>query len=331
MSASRRIFLHALFATCGAGFTAACTDVRPSTSTATAAELGSGVAYPSSAVYDARAGVLLVASYTNGSIQRVAITGGMRSTSSPVLPLDGREHVLRIRLDAQRQRIWVLASDAVYVYDYVNSRLTHRIAIDALAQHSSDHCLPDMALDRFGNAFVSSATQTLLTRIDAESLELTQRELQLDSDQDKDFGFSALAFVGRSDTLYAASASTGALWRIDPAQNRAIKMDISQPVFGACALQATSSGRPDSASGADLVLYVAGGFHDGVKRIELSKTDLPYRVTTLQTARPLIAPTDFVAVNSQLLIVSSQLSRHPDFNGDGEMRAPFTLVPIVKP
>ena len=142
-----------------------------------------------------------------------------------MLPLDSRKHVLRIRLDAQRQRIWVLASDAVYVYDYVNSRRTHRIAIDALAQHSSDHCLPDMALDRFGNAFVSSATQTLLTRIDAESLELTQRELQLDSDQDKDFGFSALAFIGRNDTLYAASASTGALWRIDPAQNRAIKME----------------------------------------------------------------------------------------------------------
>src|SRR5690242_18127068 len=123
MSARRCFFLYAIFATCAAAFTPACSDVQPSAPIAAVPELSSGVPYPSSAVYDARAGVLLVASYTNGSIQRVAISGGVRTTNSPALPLDRREHVLRMRLDDQRQRIWVLASDAVYVYDYVNSRL----------------------------------------------------------------------------------------------------------------------------------------------------------------------------------------------------------------
>jgi hypothetical protein len=112
----------------------------------------------------------------------------------------------------------VLAADALYLYDITSSQLIRRVAIDALAQHSSEHCLPDMVLDGGGTVFMSSAIEPKLWRVDASSYALTEHRINVDSDVQKDFGFSAITFAGKDSALYAASASTGALWKIDPLQ-----------------------------------------------------------------------------------------------------------------
>jgi hypothetical protein len=293
-----------------------CSRDEPTRSAAPA--LASAVDYPSSAAYDEQRRTLFVGSYSSGSIEPIAIGAG--ASSLHALPQDGRTDVLRIRIDEARQRIWVLSSKGLDVYDANRSQLLRRIAVEAVSQHSEDHCFPDVALDAHGNAFVSSATQTRLARVDAESFDVTQQELQLDSDRMLDFGFSAIVFSRTSDRLYAASATNGTLWEIDTARNEARKLPISQPVLGACALHtALKAGAPGE------VLYVARGFRDGVARIELSQTAGPYRVDMVLTQRPLVAPTDFVSVGSSLLAVVSQLSQHRDFRGDGGARPPFRI------
>ena len=329
MSPTSSLFVYAI-ATCVAAFTQGCGEVRPA-APPLSAPLDAGVSYPSSAAYDAHAGALLVGSYADGSIKRVPTSEETRRPDLPALPHDGREHVLRIRIDTFRQRIWVLASDGLYLYDSTSSQLTRRIPIGALSQHSNEHCLPDMALTRSGSVFVSSAMQTSLLHVDAQSLEVTLHEVQVDSDQGKDFGFSALTFAGDDDRLYAASATTGALWRVDPVAKRAKKIPLSYPIWGACALHAAPPGTRGSESRTDQVLYVAGGFRDSVQRVEVSATDLPSRVTTVQMKRPLIVPTGFALVEHKLLIVNSRLSQLPDFNGDGKSNHPFTIVPIPTP
>jgi len=305
-------------------------DVRPAAPVVLAA-LDAGVSYPSSAAYDPAANALLVGSYENGSVARIPASGEARGANARALPHDGRQHVLRIRVDAQRHRIWVLASEGIYLYDSMSSQLERHIPIDALSQHSNEHCLPDMALDRSGSVFVSSAVRASLMRVDAESFEVTHHEVQADTDHGKDFGFSAITFTGEDDTLYAASATTGALWKIDHAANRATRIELSHPVWGACALSVAPAGTDNSRSGAGTVLYVAGGFRDGVKRIDLTRSDPPYRVTAVQATRPLIAPTDFVLIERRLLTVVSQLSHHPDFNGGGRPNSPFSIVPLRAP
>lgn len=328
--ASLRFCLYGVVATCVVVAGAGCTEAPLSLPAPVAARvLDAVVSYPSSAAYDARADVLLVGSYSDGSIQRVQATSGAPLTA--MLPLDGREHVLRIRLDAKRNRVWVLASNGLTVYDADTLLLSRRMAIDALTQHSSEHCLPDMALDRLGNVLISSAMQASLMRVDAQSFEVTHHVVEVDSDHGKDFGFSALAFVGGDDTLYAASATTGALWKIDLVHNRAAKLALSQPVYGACALRGVVAAIPGSQPGADTVLYIAGGFRDGIKRIELAGTELPHRVSTVRTTSAPIVPTDFVEIDRKLMIVSSQLSHYPEFNGDGRPTAPFSIVAIPGP
>jgi hypothetical protein len=319
--------IHAALATCIVTFIAGCSEAPPAAPLA-ARVLNAGVSYPTSAAYDAQSDILFVGSYSDGSIQRITAPGGARQTLA--LPLDGREDVLRIRLDAKGKRIWVLASGSLTLYDDDSLLLSRRIPIAALMQHSSEHCLPDMTLDHIGNVLISSAMQASLMRVDAQSFEVTQHNFQVDADHNKDFGFSALAFAGRDHTLYAASATTGALWKLDLAHNQATKLPLSQPVYGACALRemAAVTSRTQSA---DTVLYIAGGFRDGIKRVELAGTGLPYRVSSVSMARAPIVPTDFVEIDRALMIVSSQLSHYPGFNGDDRPTAPFRLVAIPGP
>jgi sugar lactone lactonase YvrE len=289
------------------------------------------VSYPSSAVYDADSAALVVGSYADGSIRRVPVSHRLQAVSLPPLPQDGRHHVFRIRLDTARARIWVLASDAVYVYHSRTSKLLARIETNEISQHSNEHCLPDMAVDNEGNVFVSSAMQPRLMRIDGTTFEVAHRTLRPDAETDKDFGLSALAFAADGATLYAASATIGMVWKIDYAQGVASHIDISRRVFGACALRAEA---PNAAGGEAThgALLVAGGFRGGVSRIDLSSSPAPCRVSTVNTKGAHAAvPTDFVDVDRRILIVSSRLSDHPDFDGNGSGVSRFSLVPIQAP
>jgi hypothetical protein len=76
-------------------------------------------------------------------------------------------------------------SDALYLYGAASLTLERRIAIQDLSQHSAEHCLPDMAIDRSGHVYVSSAMAPRYMRVDAESLQASQHIVRVDSDQDK--------------------------------------------------------------------------------------------------------------------------------------------------
>jgi len=312
------VLIAAFFAACGKA---------PQTPSPVGSLIGSPVSYPSSAAYERQTDSLIVGSYGDGSLARVPLAQQRGLPRAPALPLDGRQNVLRVRLDDTHARLWVLASDAVYVYDTPTARLLARVPIDAMGQHSSEHCLADMALDGAGNAFVSSAMQPQVMRVDGRTFETTHRLLQPDVDSDKDFGLSALAFA--NGTLYAASAGIGRLWRLDYHRGTAQHVEISQPIFGACALHAFAPG--SGARDAQRVLYVAGGFRDGIMRIDLPISNTPARVTAVNARGTPVVPTDFAVVGRELYIVSSRLAEHPDFQGDATSPARFSIVRITAP
>ena len=287
--------------------------------------IGSPVPYPSSAVYEPETGSLIVGSYGDGSLARLPVAQGPHA-HAPSLPLDGRQNVLRVRLDEPRARLWVLASDAVYIYHTASSRLLARIPIGDISQHSSEHCLADMALDRAGNAYISSAMRPLLMRVDAQSFEAAQHVLRPDVDSDKDFGLSALAFA--DGALYAASATIGRLWKVDYVNGTAQHVEISERIFGACALHATA---PAGHGNHDATLYVAGGFRAGMKRIDIESPTMPYHVSRLAGSGAPNVPTDFAIVGHELYIMSSRLAEHPDFDGEASGPSRFSIVRLAAP
>ena len=139
---------------------------------------------------------------------------------------------LRIRKDTLRHRLWVLTLDEVRVYDTAKNRkrLIRKIELPnwSVAQFI---CNPDMVLDSSGSAIISSNVQAMLLLIDADSFELTAREITLREREQWETGFRALTFAADGSLLALASMG-GSLWKIDVANAAAnmIRLDNNPPL-----------------------------------------------------------------------------------------------------
>lgn len=139
-----------------------------------------------------------------------------------------------VRVDAQRNRLWVLDPEALTLYDNLNGRRLRRLALpDPFLVGDQHACPPDIALDAAGTVFVSSNVLPVLWRIDPQRFEVTRIALSMDADTDKDFGFTGLSFAG-DDILIAAASTFASLWRIDIRKASATKIASYPAATRAC-------------------------------------------------------------------------------------------------
>jgi hypothetical protein len=126
-----------------------------------------------------------------------------------------------VRVDLAHNRRWVLREDALTVYDHMNGRrLRHIILPDWVLAGPKDGCAPDIVLDASGAALVSSNVLPVLWRIDPRRFQITRIALELETDTDKEVGFTGLSF-SPDGQLLAAGATFPSLWRIDLGTGRA--------------------------------------------------------------------------------------------------------------
>ena len=142
----------------------------------------------------------------------------------------------RVERDGARDRLWSLGEGNVILYDGRARTWAKTIVLHGgSAVGAPDSCAADLVVDVAGNVIVSSNIAPTLWRIDAKSLEVQRLDIVLDADNDKDVGFTGLLSTSR-DRLYAISAIHGSLWRIDLNARRATKLEMANPLKGACAL-----------------------------------------------------------------------------------------------
>ena len=140
---------------------------------------------------------------------------------------------LRHRAQVEHSRTWVVDEGGVFVEEAGKPRR----AIDLAGWHLAREpyaCAPDIAIGPRAQIVVTSNAVPTLWEIDPETLAVSVHPLQLDADNDKDFGFSGLVYSERDGAYFAVSDLGGSLWRIDPQLGRAQK--IALPVRGACVL-----------------------------------------------------------------------------------------------
>lgn len=169
-----------------------------------------------------------------------------REAAQPAWPLE--PPTARYRIDPDRNRVWFLAREGVYVYDVARPERTAVplpgwITVDGLYS-----CLPDLALGPKGEAIVTSNVLPTLWRIDPATLAVSVHPLVLDADNDKDVGFSGIAYSARHGAFIAASYAHGSLWKIDTRLTRAEKIPLSARVPEACGLAVRPRG-PQQALG----------------------------------------------------------------------------------
>lgn len=134
---------------------------------------------------------------------------------------------IRIRKDALRNRLWVLTLDEVRVYDStgVKMQLIRKVVLPNWSVVGFRHvCLPDMALDQAGSAFISNNGQARLLRIDANRFDLKEYDISFQGKERWDMGFGALAFDA-TGTLLARTTPGGLLWKIDVNKASAVMIE----------------------------------------------------------------------------------------------------------
>ena len=138
--------------------------------------------------------------------------------------------VLRIRKDLLRNRLWVLALDEVRVYNTATTgkRLIRKIALPNWSVVDFRNvCMPDMALDRAGSAFISSNGQARLLRIDTDRFDLKDYAISFHERERWDIGFGALRFAA-DGTLFARTTPGGLLWKIDITKASAVMIEVNK-------------------------------------------------------------------------------------------------------
>jgi hypothetical protein len=280
------------------------------------------MAAPTPTAYYARTRQLIVGA--GGDVKAVALQHERRVADGLLYRAPGDE-VLRLRIDAQRDRLWILDVGNVHVFDLAKNRLIRSVALPNwfYAGHGTN-CLPDLQLDRSGAAFVSNNIEPKLWRIDADNFSVRQHTVSLDSQRNVDAGFSALAITG-SGELYAARAAPGSLWRIDRASFRAEQLPLSAPLHGACAIE-TQGATGSRAS--TLYVLVAGSRRFDVRRVDLvAGTGKAY--VDLVSVVPVAAPAGLLARDGTPYLALHDVAVAPQRARTGSVV--FSLRPIVRP
>src|SRR3954469_22045938 len=136
---------------------AAWTQGAPAESRAAQSERAA-LATPTPVAYDARTRQVLIG--VRDEVRR------MEESANGQLLDRGRVHtgatgsILRVRLDARRERLWILEVGAVNVIDLATNRRIARITLpNWIFSGQGDNCRPDLQIDEHGAALVSDNMQ----------------------------------------------------------------------------------------------------------------------------------------------------------------------------
>ena len=173
----------------------------------------------------ALAGALFAASCI-GASQRIQTQDPQWTASLPSF---------QVRRDEAGERSWVLHHDAVHVYDDRRKRLIQRVELAGwLLLSEAFGCPPELLLTTGGAALVTSNVVPTIWEIEPASFAVRQHRLDVDADDQKDFGFTALAYNRTGRNLLGVSSMDGSVWTIDLETDRARKTQLPRPAPGTC-------------------------------------------------------------------------------------------------
>ena len=171
----------------------------------------------------------------------VSTSGCDRDTThapSTQAKLDARQNPppsVRYRMDPTRNRMWVLTRDGVFLYDAGTPKAIVEVTLPSWQSLDDPYsCLPDLALGPRGEAVVTSNAVPTLWKIDPDTFAVSMHEVTLDTDRNKDIGFSGLAYSVQHGAFFAVSDMHGSLWRIDPLLDKGAKVPLPAPMREAC-------------------------------------------------------------------------------------------------
>jgi hypothetical protein len=218
--------------------------------------------HPTALVEWRAGGGFLGASYSDSTVHFID-RGGTRSHPWAGDPSGRRLNVLRLALDERRGLLWAVGNDYVSVFRLPLGghppRLLARVGVPFSRVHPKI-CLPDIALDRDGRAYVTSTHGATITMVEPSGGRPMVQSLRFPPYGPQPWSLSALSFTPDGRFLLAADAATGTLWRIDLREFRAQRIEGGGELRGACGFAWLGAGS----------VLVSHGFDRGLSLLELS-------------------------------------------------------------
>ena len=176
-------------------------------------------------------------------------------------------------MDEKRGQLWILDTRAIYVYvltdkgnENYGATFIRAVPIPPAAI-SIRRCMPALALDGIGNAYVSSNAALTITVVNAEYLGATSIRLKPESNALNLSALAGLTVLQDGATLIGVDALNGQLIRIDLRTAEASLIRTYADLTGGCGF-VSENVQPQSPV---LSLLVLNGFDGGVVPIELSQ------------------------------------------------------------
>ena len=119
---------------------------------------------------------------------------------------------------------WIFAA-AIFTSASFQARADERLSLPGWLWVAAPwSCPPAAASGPAGEMIVTSNVLPTLWRIDPRTMVVSVHELALDTDTDRDVGFSALVYSAEQRSYFAVSSMKTSLWRIDRDLTRARKV-----------------------------------------------------------------------------------------------------------
>lgn len=144
--------------------------------------------------------------------------------------VQSQSSMLRYQVDSASNRAWQLTHDGVVVQRAAEATAVVVPLPGWLWVGGVHGCPPDLALGPKGEAIVTSNVVPILWRIDPETYAVTVHHLILQSDADRDVGFSSLVYSAEQAAFVAYSDVQRSLWKIDPLLTTALKIAGADPL-----------------------------------------------------------------------------------------------------
>jgi hypothetical protein len=187
---------------------------------------------------------------------------------SPATAYKGRAPIIRQQIDVTRNRVWILALDGVHVYNQGTGKKVGSAVLPGWSWVGEPYgCSPALAIGPEGEAVITSDVFPVVWRIDPATLAVTSTALALDTDADKDMGFSGLIYAPAQGAFFAAGTFSGSFWRIDPALKTAKKIALSTRLPRTCGWNIAP---PEPGGGMDRGLKLCISSARGARQIKLA-------------------------------------------------------------
>jgi len=158
------------------------------------------------------------------AISTVLLAASLASLTGCESGLEAQAGVISQQLDPAHNRAWTLTLEGVVVRGRPGSP-SNRVALpDWIWADPSYACPPGLAIGPRGEAVITSNVTPTVWRVHTETLTVTVHHVRLPDGEQREVGFSAIAYVPELNAYVAASDVQGSVWRIERDLTRATQL-----------------------------------------------------------------------------------------------------------